>query len=210
MSATNGTRERRPTDTVETVCARTRRYPPISEANSAGRTVATVGVQAASGPRQRNPARRGVRHGSAPVPSSGTSDVGQRGDPWRQRGQSCLQNLPHTPDEIGDTGGHGGRGLSAPPRLSSLGVVRDRGNERNASNGRGRMYNRHQARTAKWKSWVNTLMVEQLHPGVSARNARVCLFDFDGTISLIRSGWMGVMIPMMVEILADPVEGTRE
>ncbi len=27
------------------------------------------------------------------------------------------------------------------------------------------------------------------------------LFDFDGTISLIREGWQGVMIPMMVEIL---------
>jgi phosphoglycolate phosphatase-like HAD superfamily hydrolase len=49
---------------------------------------------------------------------------------------------------------------------------------------------------------ADTLMVEQLHPGVSARNARVCLFDFDGTISLIRSGWMEVMIPMMVETLA--------
>ncbi|HZT32437.1 MAG TPA: HAD family hydrolase [Bryobacteraceae bacterium] len=46
-------------------------------------------------------------------------------------------------------------------------------------------------------------MIEQLHPGVSAKNARVCLFDFDGTISLIRSGWMDVMVPMMVEILLD-------
>src|SRR5438045_2942340 len=46
-------------------------------------------------------------------------------------------------------------------------------------------------------------MVEQLHPGVSAEDARVCLFDFDGTISLIRSGWMNVMVPMMVETLAD-------
>ena len=46
-------------------------------------------------------------------------------------------------------------------------------------------------------------MIEQLRPGVDARNARVCLFDFDGTISLIRSGWMDVMVPMMVEILAD-------
>jgi phosphoglycolate phosphatase-like HAD superfamily hydrolase len=45
-------------------------------------------------------------------------------------------------------------------------------------------------------------MIEQLHPGVSAQNARVCLFDFDGTISTIRSGWMDVMVPMMVEILA--------
>jgi len=51
------------------------------------------------------------------------------------------------------------------------------------------------------------LIVEQLHPGVSARNASVCLFDFDGTISLIRSGWMDVMIPMMVEILADVAKG---
>jgi phosphoglycolate phosphatase-like HAD superfamily hydrolase len=46
-------------------------------------------------------------------------------------------------------------------------------------------------------------MVEHLHPGVSAKDARVCLFDFDGTISLIRSGWMDVMVPMMVEILVD-------
>src|SRR5215831_7806811 len=46
-------------------------------------------------------------------------------------------------------------------------------------------------------------MLEQLHPGVSAKDARVCLFDFDGTISLIRSGWMNVMVPMMVEILAN-------
>lgn len=28
------------------------------------------------------------------------------------------------------------------------------------------------------------------------------LFDFDGTISLIRDGWQNVMVPMMVEILA--------
>jgi len=33
----------------------------------------------------------------------------------------------------------------------AAGVVRDRENERNASNGRGWMYNRRQARTAKWK-----------------------------------------------------------
>src|SRR5215472_12547860 len=46
-------------------------------------------------------------------------------------------------------------------------------------------------------------MLEQLHPGVSAKDARVCLFDFDGTLSLIRSGWLDVMVPMMVEILAN-------
>src|SRR6202142_3909160 len=53
-------------------------------------------------------------------------------------------------------------------------------------------------------------MVEQLRPGVSANNARVCLFDFDGTISLIRSGWMDVMVPMMVEILVDLHSGESE
>src|SRR5215472_5262802 len=50
-------------------------------------------------------------------------------------------------------------------------------------------------------------MVENITPGISARNARVVLFDFDGTISLIRSGWMDVMVPMMVEILADLKSG---
>jgi phosphoglycolate phosphatase len=53
-------------------------------------------------------------------------------------------------------------------------------------------------------------MVEQLRPGASAKNARVCLFDFDGTISLIRSGWMEVMVPMMVEILLDLHTGESE
>jgi phosphoglycolate phosphatase len=53
-------------------------------------------------------------------------------------------------------------------------------------------------------------MVENISPGVSARNARVVLFDFDGTLSLIRSGWMKVMVPMMVEILAGLKTGERE
>lgn len=39
--------------------------------------------------------------------------------------------------------------------------------------------------------------------GRSAAQAKVVLFDFDGTISLIRAGWINVMVPMMVEILAD-------
>src|SRR5580658_1836267 len=46
-------------------------------------------------------------------------------------------------------------------------------------------------------------MIENVMLGASARDARVVLFDFDGTLSLIRSGWMKVMVPMMVEILAD-------
>ncbi len=53
-------------------------------------------------------------------------------------------------------------------------------------------------------------MIERLRPGVSAARARVVLFDFDGTISLIRSGWVNVMVPMMVEILMDLKTGETE
>lgn len=37
---------------------------------------------------------------------------------------------------------------------------------------------------------------------------RHVVFDFDGTLSLIREGWMNVMVPMMVEVLR--ATGTRE
>jgi phosphoglycolate phosphatase len=53
-------------------------------------------------------------------------------------------------------------------------------------------------------------MIEQIRPGVSASHARFVLFDFDGTVSLIRSGWVGVMVPMMVEILAGLKTGETE
>lgn len=40
---------------------------------------------------------------------------------------------------------------------------------------------------------------------ISAGRVRFVLFDFDGTLSLIREGWRQVMIPMMVEaLLATP------
>ena len=37
---------------------------------------------------------------------------------------------------------------------------------------------------------------------------RAAIFDFDGTLSLLRRNWQAVMIPMMVEILAET--GTQE
>ena len=43
-----------------------------------------------------------------------------------------------------------------------------------------------------------------------ASKAKVAFFDFDGTLSLVRSGWMDVMVPMMVEILADLKTGETE
>lgn len=45
-------------------------------------------------------------------------------------------------------------------------------------------------------------MAVEVITGRSAARARVALFDFDGTLSLIRAGWFDVMVPMMVEILA--------
>lgn len=53
-------------------------------------------------------------------------------------------------------------------------------------------------------------MVEQVKAGVTAERARVVLFDFDGTLSLIRSGWMDVMVPQMVAVLAATRSGESE
>ena len=51
---------------------------------------------------------------------------------------------------------------------------------------------------------------EVIHPGVSASRAKVALFDFDGTLSLIRTGWVDVMVPMMVEVLMELKTGESE
>ena len=53
-------------------------------------------------------------------------------------------------------------------------------------------------------------MIEHLRPGACARDARVALFDFDGTLSLIRSGWTDVMVPQMVEVLMKLKTGETE
>jgi phosphoglycolate phosphatase len=56
----------------------------------------------------------------------------------------------------------------------------------------------------------NGNVIEHIRPGASAAGAKVALFDFDGTISIIRSGWIDVMAPMMVEILLDLKTGETE
>src|SRR5438445_4482182 len=43
--------------------------------------------------------------------------------------------------------------------------------------------------------------IEILNPGLPRGRFRSALFDFDGTLSLIREGWPQVMIPMMVGVL---------
>jgi phosphoglycolate phosphatase-like HAD superfamily hydrolase len=43
--------------------------------------------------------------------------------------------------------------------------------------------------------------IEILRPDLPRGRFRFVLFDFDGTLSLIREGWPQVMIPMMVDVL---------
>lgn len=53
--------------------------------------------------------------------------------------------------------------------------------------------------------------IEIINPHIERGRIRFALFDFDGTISLIRQGWQDVMIPMMVDILVSLNTGeTRE
>ncbi len=50
--------------------------------------------------------------------------------------------------------------------------------------------------------------IEIVRPDFARGRFRFVLFDFDGTLSLIREGWPQVMIPMMVEVLR--ATGTSE
>jgi len=52
------------------------------------------------------------------------------------------------------------------------------------------------------------LEVEILRPDLPRGRFRSVMFDFDGTLSLIREGWPEVMIPMMVRVLQET--GTSE
>jgi phosphoglycolate phosphatase-like HAD superfamily hydrolase len=52
--------------------------------------------------------------------------------------------------------------------------------------------------------------MEVIRKGVSAKDAKLALFDFDGTLSLVRAGWVDVMVPMMVEILVELKTGEKE
>jgi phosphoglycolate phosphatase len=45
-------------------------------------------------------------------------------------------------------------------------------------------------------------LLETIRPGASAPHAQAALFDFDGTLSLFRAGWLDIMLDMMVETLS--------
>jgi len=50
--------------------------------------------------------------------------------------------------------------------------------------------------------------IEVINEHVERGHVHHALFDFDGTISLIRQGWQDVMVPMMVDVLEET--GTEE
>ena len=50
-------------------------------------------------------------------------------------------------------------------------------------------------------TWLGNTRIEQVRDRTRTGFPRVALFDFDGTLSLIREGWPEIMIPMMVEEL---------
>lgn len=54
--------------------------------------------------------------------------------------------------------------------------------------------------------------LEQINPDVALGRVRFALFDFDGTISVIRRGWEEVMIPLMLEMISgdQPVTSQME
>jgi phosphoglycolate phosphatase len=52
-------------------------------------------------------------------------------------------------------------------------------------------------------TFLDSTPIEIINPHIQRDHIRHALFDFDGTVSLIREGWQGVMIPMMVEILLE-------
>ncbi len=52
--------------------------------------------------------------------------------------------------------------------------------------------------------------LEVVNPSARLGQVRHALFDFDGTISVIRRGWETIMIPMMVEMICDGHPPTPE
>jgi len=53
-------------------------------------------------------------------------------------------------------------------------------------------------------------LIEIINPNIVRGRIRHALFDFDGTLSLIREGWQDVMIPQMVEWLLETPQHESE
>jgi phosphoglycolate phosphatase len=59
-------------------------------------------------------------------------------------------------------------------------------------------------------TFLDSTHIEIINPHIQRGHIRHALFDFDGTVSLIREGWQGVMIPMMVEVLLETPQHESE
>lgn len=74
------------------------------------------------------------------------------------------------------------------------------------------------AKIAKWvrimdknKSlYNNDGFIECIRPVDNGRTFKIALFDFDGTLSLIREGWQEIMIPYFCEELISSVDNLQE
>lgn len=53
------------------------------------------------------------------------------------------------------------------------------------------------------RTYLGESEIEIVNPEIVRGRIKFAIFDFDGTISLIREGWQQIMIPMMVEILME-------
>ena len=51
------------------------------------------------------------------------------------------------------------------------------------------------------RNYLNKSNIEIINPNIARGRIKFAIFDFDGTISLIREGWQQIMISMMVDIL---------
>lgn len=57
--------------------------------------------------------------------------------------------------------------------------------------------------TSPQTTFLPDTQIELISDRARSSRPQFALFDFDGTISLVREGWQQVMVPMMVTILAD-------
>ncbi|MGE5221912.1 MAG: HAD family hydrolase, partial [Omnitrophica WOR_2 bacterium] len=62
-------------------------------------------------------------------------------------------------------------------------------------------HNMHNKKKLTGGSLPATSWMEVLNPSLCLGQVRHAVFDFDGTLSVIRSGWEKVMIPLMIEAI---------
>lgn len=53
------------------------------------------------------------------------------------------------------------------------------------------------------RNYLRDSDIEIINPDIARGKIKFAIFDFDGTVSLIREGWQQIMIPMMVDILME-------